>query len=444
MEIYSIPIHDSPQGEKYIIFRPLTGLAFVGNKQMAELALSLASSDSLIEISPDIRQFLQIVGFFDPDPPCHDITRMDYKPVIAVPLLTNQCQLRCSYCYASAGGIQKRYLPPENGRAVIDYVCQSAKEAGQSYFEVAFHGGGEPTYSWKLLQELTRYARSKSLASEISLTSNGIWSKQQCEWIIANIDSLSLSMDGAEETQNRQRSLATGKESFDLVMQSIAHMDRAAYRYGIRMTATAPWVNLPEDITFICEHTDCQSMQVEPAFNTQRGGHPLPKAENAQQFAEAFIESYKIARSAGRQLRYSGARVESTSTVFCRAPFTALIINLNGDLVTCYEVTDNQHPLTDISTMGRIQDGKVLIDTQARERMLALIAERRESCKNCFLFWSCAGDCYARAFIPGENGHLVHGVRCDMNRHIFREMLLTEIAQTEGVWHRSTMIQIPG
>jgi uncharacterized protein len=444
MEIYAIPIDGASTGEKYIIYRPILGLAFVGNKPMADLALSLAKSEEPVTINPDVRQFLQASGFFDPESPCYDITTDDYQPVIAVPLLTNQCQLRCSYCYAAAGGSQKQILAPENGRAVIDYVCQSAQEIGKPYFEVAFHGGGEPTFSWKLLQELTRYARGKSLPSKISLTSNGMWSTQQCDWIIANIDDLSLSMDGTPATQNRQRSFPSGRGSSEIVMRGIERLDRAAYRYGIRMTTVAPWDDLPRDVAFIYEETGCQSVQVEPAFNVQRGGHPLPSTDNAQGFSKAFIESYKIARAARRHLRYSGAQLDSTSSVFCRAPFAALIINLSGNLVTCYEVTDDQHSLADISTFGRIEQGEVLIDSQAHDRLLKMLAERRARCKDCFLYWSCAGDCYARAFLPGQNGHIYYGTRCDMNRFIFREMLLAEIAETEGVWSRPMVIQAAG
>ena len=42
MELYTIPIEDDSPGEKLILYRPLLGLACVGNRAMADLAQRLA------------------------------------------------------------------------------------------------------------------------------------------------------------------------------------------------------------------------------------------------------------------------------------------------------------------------------------------------------------------------------------------------------------------
>lgn len=41
MKIFAIPVED-----KFILYRPLLRLAFVGNRAMADLALNLASQES--------------------------------------------------------------------------------------------------------------------------------------------------------------------------------------------------------------------------------------------------------------------------------------------------------------------------------------------------------------------------------------------------------------
>ena len=42
MELYTIPIPNADQDNAYIVYRPLLGLAFIGNQAMADLAKSLA------------------------------------------------------------------------------------------------------------------------------------------------------------------------------------------------------------------------------------------------------------------------------------------------------------------------------------------------------------------------------------------------------------------
>jgi uncharacterized protein len=437
MKIYIIPAGDDKPQDKFIIYRPLIGLAFVGNRAMAGLTLAYAQSGgSQPQASEKAVEFLRSVGFFEPDPPEPTLPEADFMPTMAVLLLTNQCQLRCQYCYAAAGEPSPRQLTIETARAAIDHVHQIATARGKPHFEVSFHGGGEPTLAWKIIQEATAYARQKPLPAKITLTSNGIWPKAQGEWIFKNIDGLTLSLDGRPETQDRRRPFASGRGSSDQVMRSVAELDSRSFPYGIRMTAMAPWSELPQDVRFLCENTGCKSIQVEPTFNTSRGGHGEASDEEILAFGDAYLEAWEIAGQAGRRFYYSGARAGIRTATFCSAPFQALITDVSGALVTCYEVTGPSHPLYEISKIGQVDESsqQVNLDNAARSRLLDMIRERREACRDCFCYYTCAGDCYARAFVEGPDGHLVRGSRCVLNRHLTRRLLLYMIAQNGGVW----------
>jgi uncharacterized protein len=288
------------------------------------------------------------------------------------------------------------------------------------------------------VKQCVEYARQKPLKANISLTSNGLWSQRQTEWIVANLNGISLSIDGAPDTQNRQRPLRAGGESARLAFQSAAELDRRSFSYGVRMTATAPWSNLADDVRYLVENTHCQAIQVEPAFNTGRGGHGRPGDEDSALFIEAVLEAYDVAQRAGRSFHYAGSRLGWVSDVFCTAPYNALIVNPAGDLVACYEVTDRSHPLIEISTFGRVENGQIQVDAAARRRLHALMAERRSACKDCFCYWSCAGNCYTRAFVPGENGHQLRDNLCHMSRTLTEQLLLRKIAADGGVWRNQS------
>ncbi|MBC6935543.1 MAG: radical SAM protein [Chloroflexi bacterium] len=434
-EVDIIPIPDT---QKVLIYRRRGGLAFVGNRALANLALRLAENAFLPDgAPPEAAAFLRAVGFFDPLPPPPTAELAVFQPTTAVLLLTNQCQLRCTYCYAAAGEAAPLTLSFELGAAAIDYVCRQAQDMGHGTFSVSFHGGGEPTAAWTTLRRCAEYARQKPLRAHISLTSNGVWSPAQIRWILANLNSVSLSMDGSPPTQDRQRPLVSGRASSPFVLRTIRELDAHSFPYGIRMTATAPWDSVPDDVRFICEQTGCKSVQVEPAFNTKRGGHNQPDENEARAFAGAFLEAADIADAAGVRLYYSGARPGGLSVTFCSAPYQALIVNGGGQLVTCYEVASDAHTLARLSVIGQIENGVVKLDAAARRRLHALMKQRRQTCEDCFCYWSCAGDCYTRAFGGGPDGHLVHSRRCDMNRAITRDLLLRQIARNGGVWRAS-------
>jgi uncharacterized protein len=113
------------------------------------------------------------------------------------------------------------------------------------------------------------------------------------------------------------------------------------------------------------------------------------------------------------------------------------VVSPAGKIVACFEVLNDAHPLAKIATFGRVTPDGIEVDEEARTRLQRMIAERRASCKDCYCYWTCAGDCLIRGFTGEEGSHLKHGARCELNRLLIREMLLKRIAAGNGVWRRN-------
>lgn len=434
MELLTIPVQDG-----VLIYRPLARLAFAGNRAMAGLARSLASAGPgmpAVDCPPEAHAFLERIGFLEPDPPPPTPREVNYRPVNAVLLLTNRCSLRCVYCYAGAGEAAGESMSPTLARSAIDCVVANARDLERPSFELTFHGGGEPVMAWETMEQATLHARSRDLPARITAVSNGVWSDKQRQWIVDHLDRVTISCDGAPATQDRQRPFPTGRGSAEAVMRTIRGLDRVGYDYGIRMTALAPWRGrLAGDVRFLCEETGCRSIQVEPAFNTVRGLYRPPSPEEGDEFVAAFLEAHEAARRAGRRLTYSGARPWLLTCSFCSAPYSSLIVNAAGELVTCYEVTSEDHPLAPDCTFGRLEGGRPLVDEGRRQAMLRRMEARREGCRDCICYWHCAGDCHVKAFYPGAEAAPGASTRCRVNRAITLELLLARLAETEdGVW----------
>lgn len=405
---------------------------------MAALARGLADGAISPESLPDdVQEFLETIGFLDPDPPTPQLPEPQDTIGMVTLLLTTRCNLRCIYCYANGGEEPIADVPLEVARQAIDHACEGAAGEGQPDFQLCFHGGGEPVQAWGLLQAVTAYARSRPLPCHISLVSNGVWSPAQREWLLEQVDDFSISFDGGPETQNRQRPFPAGAGSFDLVMETIRALDRRKSAYGIRMTALEPWsTHLPEDVRFVCEETDCPGMQVEPAFTAGRGQHSGPSRSQADDFIAGFMAAWEIANAHGRRLEYSGARPANITASFCSAPNGGLIVHPQGRLVACYEVANDSHPLLDLSTIGHIDGQGISMDEGSRRRLLDGIEARRERCRDCFCFWHCAGDCYTRAYASDGGAEAFPGQspRCHINREITKQMLLWYMMAGDGVW----------
>ncbi len=440
MEVFAVPVED-----KVLLYRPLRRLAFVGNQAMADLTMDALGIRPGSDLSsgrapstdghPEAGEFLEKIGFIKPDPPPPPNPECEFKPTSAVLLLTSRCNLRCTYCYAGGGERSVQDVSPDMARAAVDIVYQNAIEKNKPRFELIFHGGGEPVQALDVIQEAVAYARTKDLPFHTSMVSNAVWSKSQREWIIQNLDGVGLSIDGSPETQNCQRPLAGGKPSSEAVMHTIQELDDAGFKYSIRMTALPPWPGtLPEDVAFLCEATNAQSIQVEPAFNTDRGTHRAPTRPEAEAFIEGFKQAFEIAARAGRALVFSGARPWVLSQSFCQAPYSLLTVTPSGRLVGCFEATDSEYPLFDAAKVGHLNGGHAEVDHESRRALHETLAERKAVCRSCFCYWHCAGDCYSRVFAPSEYGQPGTSPRCTMNREITAYILLWYIAHGDGVW----------
>lgn len=440
MDYFALPIEDDSDESKRLLYRPLLGIACVGNPALAELAGRLLAGEppeSVPETQREAAAFLQQIGFLEPAPPPPAPAREGFAPNTAVLMLTNRCQLRCVYCYAAAGEQPERGLSFESGKAVIEAVAQRAQSAGLQTFDVYFHGGGEPTYHWDVLQRLLEVARAQPIPANCSLTSNAMWSPSQLDWIVSHMDGIGISMDGMPATQNTQRPVKSGQHSSPVVLTNLAELDRCGVTYGIRITAVPPFASLPEDVRFICESMTCnQIIQVEPAYNTARGELSQPEAEQAAQFVNAFVEAHQIAAAHGRSLYYSGARADVTTARFCNAPYDALVVTPDDRLVACYEVVSQTHPLAQLSTIGAVQAGVITLDESKRTRLLDLLDQRRAACRECFCYWTCAGDCFTRAFLNGVDHLAQPSMRCQVNRALTQALLLSQIESGGGVWRR--------
>lgn len=85
-------------------------------------------------------------------------------------LLTTTCNLRCSYCYASAGDTLRESVPLEVALRDIDFVMSNAIERQKNVVEINYHGGGEPTLNWRTLAGSLNYTRKKAEKHNLQIT----------------------------------------------------------------------------------------------------------------------------------------------------------------------------------------------------------------------------------------------------------------------------------
>lgn len=164
------------------------------------------------------------------------MTREDYQKNIATrPIrhfninLTNQCNLRCYYCFAEHN---PRNITWDTMKTTIDFAINQylEKEQYEDTLNFTFFGG-EPMLRYNdIIVPSVKYIKDifneknieKKYWPGFSITTNGtLLNRERLEFFKEHNFCLLLSIDGDEESQNHNRPKADGSGSFNDVMKNI-------------------------------------------------------------------------------------------------------------------------------------------------------------------------------------------------------------------------------
>ena len=436
-QLFSIPLNDG----KYLVYAPLKKIAFVANSSLINTLVSYCQQTTDLNTSNrNSLAFLDQLNFFEPSsPPKDEYLEKGVQYDAVVLFLTNQCNLRCSYCYASSGDYPKKYMNWDIAKSAIDFVVREVIEHNLPSVTLGFHGGGEPTLNQHILFKSTDYIRqiidNKNISLHITGAFNGYWSKKVRNYILKNFTEISLSFDGLPIVQNYQRPTVSGKGSSQRLFETLSALDKADFSYGIRMTATKFSVGyLTDSVSYICERFRPRKIQVEPVFTTGRARQNFSGVMEYDSFIEQFIKAFRIARQHNVELFYSGARVDVLTERFCLAVCRALVVTPEGDVTTCFEIFGHEHPLSYRFFIGNYKQGNFAINTDKLNRHLSHTVKNLPGCEKCFCRWHCAGDCVVKINVENDNFQISD--RCTVNQELTKFLILEKIRENGGiVWN---------
>lgn len=411
-ELYAIPLEDGIN----IIYAPLHGAAFYARDRAVDICKSYMQGE---DIAVDENNALLIQHLKVLERKHIKIPRQ--RPINTsnlVIILSQMCNLACSYCYAQEAR-SKEILSKDNLKAAIDYIFSS--ESKKKHF--SFIGGGEPTLTWDLLSWAIAYIRSKNtnkLEVGIGITTNGtLLNDERIDFLFKNDVHVGLSFEILPDVQSLQRRFADKKRrSFGVIDAAIQKLVTKGVRINFRSTITKANVKrMSEMVKFVIEHYPIlKKLHFEQVTSTDND-----KAFY-DDFIQNFIEARKLGAANGIDVYCSGSNgLHTIKKRFCGGEFC---ITPTGDIVACHRISSQEEKAFDLFSYGKVDNGTVNINKDKKECIEQFYNTKRDVCPTCFAKWHCAGSCSMEKTIYTEE---MQNLKCYFIKELIKQLLKEEL-----------------
>lgn len=315
--------------------------------------------------------------------------------------LTEQCNLRCTYCCYSGSYANKRV---HNSAAMtaeaIDEIFTFIDSFTSRRPVKIFLYGGEPL----LRYDLVKYAIEKgqeSLGDNVSFTisTNGTTlSEERIDWLVSNDIKLALSIDGTEQFHNCYRVDAQGNGSYGKVYDALSYIKRNCPQYTEKVSLIMTLASF-DRIIEIAEawHNDEVLSDWTPAMMNSLApnfckGVDMADYEDVKVFYDRLLDTYerhpdwvilkKLLESCIAYWKERPVFEPSVSVPMatCLPNNTKLYIDAHLRIGVCEKISDNYR-------IGNVRNG---IDwVKANEVVRIYYDKRTNRCKDCHAIRMC-------------------------------------------------------
>lgn len=347
------------------------------------------------------------------------LTEYRYNPRSISLLLTSNCNLDCIYCYAKSQADENTSLSEKDAILAVKYALDNYF-TGKNIIYLNFHGLGEPTLNMKAIRGTLDYIKqvrsNENVEYNCHLTTNGVMNDTNRHWISANIDSITVSIDGRREVQNYLRKCENA-DSYLECMKTVKFFINEGKKISIRTTVSnmnveelTPWVKELYQLGIKQVYVEPVSICGEAVKN-----EILDVDENL--FYENFICARKYGNTHGMEVVFSGMKQNTYRRYHCGAYGYNFVVMPDGALSTCYEYVGNTHSDSGF-VFGKICDGLISINHDKLHEIRELALKSISECKDCIALPFCGGGCLCRRYSNESKSRKSYNKKCALLRKL--------------------------
>lgn len=409
-------VHTFSQGGVHLAVDGNSGAVHVLDTDALELINLIKDSDRL-QSAADLERFLrenphyQEVGEEILDLVAEgllfstDLTEVPPRPESVVKALclnvAHDCNLRCTYCFASTGDFQggRELMPLEVAKAAVDFLIRASKHRRQ--LEIDFFGG-EPLLNWDVVRETVLYAKQEAekhgKVFRFTITTNGLGLNQEIEdFINEHMYNVVLSLDGRKEVNDHLRYTVGRRGSvYDTVVPKYQRLvqGRGSKSYYVRGTFTAHNLDFSADVAHLSD-LGFEQISVEPVVTSEAEEWALDEEhvprilEEYERLADLYLER----RDSGQPFNFFHFNVELKKGPClykrlsgCGAGYEYLAVTPKGELFPCHQFVGQEDYV-----LGSVWEGITNHDLPLQFKDAHVL--NNPICRECWAKYYCSGGC---------------------------------------------------
>jgi uncharacterized protein len=337
--------------------------------------------------------------------------------------VTNECNLRCDYCYIDK---TPDAMSETTGRAAVETILRTAAQHGFRGVKLKY-AGGEALLNFRLIAQLHELGESLAhkdgLAFSETVLTNGVALTKGMLSVLrdANI-ALSISLDGVGESHDSQRKFANGRGSFGHVARAIDRAVAAGVTPFLSITATGRNAEaLPQVVAFALDRglrfnlnfyreSDCTNTLPDLRAEQER---LIAGMKAAFAVIEDRLPSYRLIDGLVDRSAFHAPHAHA-----CGAGHSYMVIDHNGAVARCQ--MEIERPVTSVFAADPLNEIRLFADGFQN-----LAASEKEGCRDCTWRNWCAGGCSLLTYrMTGRND--IKSPYCNVYKALFPDLLRLE------------------
>lgn len=361
--------------------------------------------------------------------------------------ISQDCNLRCKYCFASTGHYKgkRTLMSQEIADKTLRWFFNQAKQSKVLNLHLF---GGEPLMNIPLVEYIVE--KCKKLEEEfskkifINICTNGtILNEKLLKLIKDNEIGMQISIDGPKAVHDKYRPMANGASSYDKLTENVSILFKELDKNTIipRGTISNADVDVNDIVRHIIEEMGFNAFFFIPAMGSDE--HSYNKSDLPKYFydydnlVETFLdklrnkEEYNIypfvteVDAIGKGIR----RIYG-----CGAGIGFASVDIKGNIYPCMRFTNNNDYL-----LGNVDEGF----NENRKKLFERTIYKRKKCRECWARYFCGGACIA---IPVENGEGMDSFNentCEVSKHMIQlAMYANTIIKEEGLQFNKSQLKV--